>query len=121
MLLVSYCGLNCEECEAFVATKNNDGPLKEKVAKNWSKLYGIKVEPKDISCAGCKSSEKKDKYCESMCKIRKCCQQKEIETCAHCEAFACEYLQEVFDYSLDAKKTLECLRSTAKLVNGSKS
>ncbi len=120
MLSVSYCGLNCEECEAFVATKNNDIELKKKVAKKWSQLYGIEVEPENISCAGCKSSEKKGKYCESMCKIRKCCQEKELETCAECDSFACKDLQEIFDYSLDAKKTLECLRSPAELVNGSK-
>jgi len=120
MLSVSYCGLNCEECEAFVATKNNDGELKKKVAKKWSHLYGIEVAPEDISCAGCKSSGKKGKYCESMCKIRKCCQQKEIETCAQCEVFACKDLQEIFDYSLDAKKNLECLMSPTRLVNGIK-
>ncbi len=116
MVSVSYCGLNCEECEAYVATKTNDNKLKKKVAKKWSQLYGIVVEPDEISCAGCRSSEKKGKYCESMCKIRKCCQQKEIETCAHCDEFACENLQEIFDYSLDAKKTLECLRAPAKLA-----
>ena len=109
--MLSYCGLNCEECEAFAATKNNDRTLKEKVAEKWSKLYGVKLKPEDIVCKGCKSTGEKGKYCESMCEVRKCCQEKNLKTCAECESFACQNLQEIFHYSLDAKKTLECLRS----------
>jgi hypothetical protein len=57
--MLSYCGLNCGDCEAFIATKDNDKVLKEKVANKWSKLYGKKIEPEDINCKGCKSNGKK--------------------------------------------------------------
>jgi hypothetical protein len=53
------CGLNCEICPVFVATANCDSTLKEKIAKEWSKLYEDylekPLEPKDINCAGCHS------------------------------------------------------------------
>jgi hypothetical protein len=120
MFHISYCGLNCEECEAFVATKNNDKILKKKVAKKWSQLYGIEMKPENIHCAGCKSTGKKGKYCESMCKISKCCTEKGIETCAQCDSFACKDLKEIFNYSLDAKKSLECLRPPDKLEDSVK-
>ena len=31
---IAYCGIDCEKCEARVATKNNDDTLREKVAKD---------------------------------------------------------------------------------------
>ena len=30
---IAYCGLNCETCEARLATMKNDDALREKVAK----------------------------------------------------------------------------------------
>ena len=30
---IAYCGLNCEACEARIATVNNDDKLRAKVAK----------------------------------------------------------------------------------------
>ena len=33
---IAYCGLDCEKCEARIATMNNDDALRQKVAKEWS-------------------------------------------------------------------------------------
>lgn len=33
--LIAYCGLDCEKCDAQIATLNNDDALREKVAKLW--------------------------------------------------------------------------------------
>ncbi len=41
--LSAYCGLNCEECEAYKATINNDDELREKVAKEWSILNNVEI------------------------------------------------------------------------------
>jgi len=35
---IAYCGLNCETCEARLATINNDDALREKVAKEWGEM-----------------------------------------------------------------------------------
>ncbi len=109
-MLLAYCGINCEECEAFIAAKNDDIILKEKVANKWSKLYGTKIKPEDINCQGCKSGGQKGHYCEKMCKISKCCIENNFESCAKCESYACKDLQEIFNCFLDAKKRLDCLR-----------
>ena len=31
--LIAYCGLDCEKCDARIATLNNDNALREKVAQ----------------------------------------------------------------------------------------
>ena len=40
---IAYCGLDCEKCEARIATVNNDIQLREKVAQLWTKLNGVKI------------------------------------------------------------------------------
>ena len=52
--LIAYCGLDCEKCEAYIATKNNDNALREKVAKEWSELNGVDITPEMINCDGCR-------------------------------------------------------------------
>ena len=34
--LIGFCGLDCEMCEARIATLNNDDGLRRKVAAEWS-------------------------------------------------------------------------------------
>ena len=51
---IAYCGLNCEACEARIATVNNDDNLREKVAKEWSEMNKADITPEMINCAGCR-------------------------------------------------------------------
>lgn len=41
--LIGYCGLDCEQCDARIATVNNDKALREKTAKLWSSLNGVEI------------------------------------------------------------------------------
>lgn len=34
--LIACCGLDCESCDARIATVENDNELKEKTARKWS-------------------------------------------------------------------------------------
>ena len=45
---IAYCGLNCEACEARIATVNNDDDLREKVAKEWSEMNKADITPEMI-------------------------------------------------------------------------
>ena len=36
--LIAYCGLDCQKCEAHIATINNDDELRREVASKWSEL-----------------------------------------------------------------------------------
>ena len=40
---IAYCGLDCEACEARLATVNNDNELRIKVSKEWSELNGVEI------------------------------------------------------------------------------
>ena len=69
---IAYCGLDCEACEARLATVNNDVELRQRVAKEWSELNGVEIIPEMINCVGCRIDGVKTPYCESLCLIRQC-------------------------------------------------
>ena len=52
--LIGCCGLDCEQCDARIATVNNDEALREKTAKLWSRLNGAEITPQMINCVGCR-------------------------------------------------------------------
>jgi hypothetical protein len=110
MSMIAYCGLHCEKCSAFLATLHNDDDLRAKVAKEWSEMYLIPVKAEDINCTGCRSDGVKSQYCERLCRIRLCAQGREVQTCADCDWFPCEHLNEVFRFAPQAKVLLEALR-----------
>ena len=35
---IAYCGLDCEQCDAYIATLHDDQALREKTAKLWAEL-----------------------------------------------------------------------------------
>jgi hypothetical protein len=39
--MISFCGLLCNECPAYIATQTNDDRLREKVAKNGAKCLAL--------------------------------------------------------------------------------
>ncbi|MEW6350828.1 MAG: DUF3795 domain-containing protein [Thermodesulfobacteriota bacterium] len=110
--MIAYCGLDCERCEAFIATKNDDDALREKVAKEWSALYGTTITADAINCTGCLSNGIKTYYCEHMCPIRPCAKEKGLATCAQCDDFPCNQLQEVFKLAPEAERRLRSLRTS---------
>ena len=82
--MIGCCGLNCEECDAYIATKNNDDALREKTAKLWSELNHTTILPAQINCTGCRADGIKTFYCENLCAVRKCALQKGFATCGDC-------------------------------------
>ena len=82
---IGYCGLNCENCEARIATATDDNLLREKVAKEWSELNSSEITPDMINCVGCRIEGVKTPYCESICPIRQCAMGKGVETCGSCQ------------------------------------
>ncbi|MBQ2658221.1 MAG: DUF3795 domain-containing protein [Erysipelotrichaceae bacterium] len=82
--LVGYCGLDCEKCDAYIATLNNDQQLREKTAKLWSELNQYPITPEQINCQGCRVDGVKTVFCDSLCEVRKCAMKKKMETCGVC-------------------------------------
>ena len=82
--MIAYCGLDCEKCDAYVATVTNDDALRKKTAKFWSELNGIEITPDQINCEGCRRGGVKTIYCDKLCPIRLCALEKSYETCGNC-------------------------------------
>ena len=105
---IAYCGLNCETCEARIATVNHDDALRRQVAKAWSELNSVEITPEMIHCVGCRISGPKTPYCEFLCPIRQCATNKQIQTCATCpEMKTCEKLAAIIGNSPDAARNLQ--------------
>ena len=104
---IAYCGLDCEACDARLATVNNDQALRQKVASLWSELNGVDITPEMINCEGCRMDGVKTPYCDSLCQIRQCALDKEYETCGDCpEMQACEKVGAIISNNEEALRNL---------------
>ena len=54
--MIGYCGLDCEKCDAYLATINDDQALREKTAKLWVELNNAPILPEHINCEGCRAN-----------------------------------------------------------------
>lgn len=109
--LIACCGLVCSECDAYLATQDNDDGQRATVAELWSKLYRAEITPREINCDGCITENCRHfKHCAT-CEIRQCAKGRTIENCAHCDAYACKKLREFFDIAPGAKSTLDAIRA----------
>lgn len=105
--MIAYCGLDCEQCDAYIATKNNDQALREKTARLWSELNNATILPEHINCDGCRVNGRKTVYCESLCAIRQCALKKGVATCGEClEMEQCPLVGAVFAHNPQARKNL---------------
>lgn len=104
---IAYCGLDCESCEARLATVHNDDALRRKVAALWSDLNGAEITPEMIHCVGCRVSGVKTPFCDALCPIRQCALSRKVETCGSCgEMDGCEKLGAITKNNADALRNL---------------
>jgi len=71
--MIAYCGLDCSKCDGYLATQSGNDEELIKVAIKWSKLYRADVKPEYVVCDGCRVGGRKSYYCTNLCKIYKCC------------------------------------------------
>ena len=108
--LISYCGLRCDECEAYLVTLANDDEGRARIAAEWSKNYGANLSPEHINCLGCTTNTDVRLGHWYECEYRICAQERDVATCGHCEDYACEKLQKLLDRVPAAKETLDAVR-----------
>ena len=105
---IAYCGLDCEVCEARLATLNNDDELRRKVAEKWSELNRVRITPEMINCEGCRLDGVKTPFCDSLCPIRQCALSKGVETCGSCgEMENCQRVKMILDSNAEARRNLQ--------------
>jgi len=107
MEYMSYCGLLCNECPVYIATKNNDNEMKAKLAVDYSNEHCI-FEQADMNCEGCFSiKDKNNKMCGG-CKIRQCAITKNPEkNCALCNDYPCSILVEYCPVGCESRLRLD--------------
>ena len=106
--LIACCGLDCEKCQARIATVNDDDALRAKVAREWSELNHVTITPEMINCLGCRVEGPKTPFCESLCPIRLCVRAKSYDTCAPCpDLRTCSMLAMITSTNSDALARLE--------------
>jgi hypothetical protein len=110
--MIAYCGIQCDKCDTFIATKHDDNTKRQEIASKWSKQFNSEFTPDQINCVGCKSEDGPLFFYCSSCEIKKCATQKGVLTCAHCEDFGCETLEQFLQLSPENKTMLEEIRKS---------
>lgn len=106
--MIGYCGLDCEKCDAYLATVNNDQALREKTAKLWAELNNAPILPEHINCEGCRANGAKTVFCNNLCEIRKCALKKGVSTSGDCpELDSCQTVQAIFENNPSALENLK--------------
>lgn len=106
--MIACCGLDCEKCEARIATVTQDDALREKVAQSWSQMNQVTITPQMINCVGCRVAGAHTPYCESLCEIRKCACQKGYATCAECSEWElCGTVGAILSNAPEARENLK--------------
>lgn len=104
---IAYCGLDCEQCDAYIATLHDDQALREKTAKLWAELNHAPILPEHIHCQGCRADGAKTVFCEQLCAVRRCARQRGVDTCGDCpEVETCPTVGAIFANAPQAKKNL---------------
>lgn len=109
--ILAFCGLDCGECEAYVATQKDDRTGLEAVAKQWAAQYGAKAISADMCvCDGCSSGKRTSTAHAVTCAIRLCATARGVTTCGHCQDYACETLKGFFAFAPALRDKLEAIR-----------
>jgi len=114
--LLSYCGLVCNTCPIYLATrevnKEEQTRMRTEIAKICKEEYGMKVGLSDVTdCDGCRTENGRLFSGCVDCTIRECVKQKEIENCASCPEYICRNLESFFMKDPSAKIRLNEMRN----------
>jgi len=108
--IIGICGLVCTDCSAFIAMRDDDDALRAKTAAEWSKMHNADLKPEDINCSGCTSEgEVKLGHC-SVCTVRLCGVKRGVTTCAECDDYGCDTLEEFLKMAPMLREGLEARR-----------
>ena len=104
---IGICGIDCEKCDAFIATRNNDQALREKTAKLWAELNNAPILPEHINCEGCRKDGAKTFFCSELCAVRRCALEKGFETCGDCpDKETCPKVGEIWSNNAQVRMNL---------------
>lgn len=106
--LIAYCGLDCEKCDARIATINNDDNLRKETSRKWCEMnHTDQITPESINCTGCRVDGPKFYFCSHLCEVHKCVTAKGFETCGDCaDKDSCKTVGAIWENCAEAKTNL---------------
>lgn len=132
--ILSKCGYRCDLCLAYKENVEKEDQ-RDILSDGWFEIYGFRIEPQNIVCEGCVSSENPI-LIDTKCPVRPCVISKSISNCSACDDYICEDLDsrivnrknwevrigrelssfeyENFVYPYESKPRLDKLRKKAK-------
>lgn len=90
-----YCGHDCSRCITFLATKHEDGDLREQSRKFYQEEFGRDIPLADICCSGGRS-ENIFILCRE-CPFRECCRNRGLTACGDCPDYPCGMLADYME------------------------
>jgi len=109
--LIAICGLNCGECDIYLAPTNP--VIAKKLIKRFEGMWKD-VKATDFHCSTCRGD--KAKCWTEECWIRDCCViSKKLEFCYECKEFPCKKLIEWSKQSENYAKALQNLKNMKKI------
>lgn len=112
---ISYCGLVCQTCPIYLATREGNEEEQKRMHSEIAQLcreqYGMAYRPEDITdCDGCRMEGGRLFSACNDCTIRNCARQKGLENCAYCSEYVCERLEALFATEPTARVRLDEIR-----------
>ena len=106
--LIACCGIDCENCDARIATVRNDDELRDATAKKWQVMYQAPdITAESINCMGCRVEGVKIAHCYE-CEISNCVKAKGFNTCGDCEDLeTCQIISFVIQNVPGTKENLQ--------------
>ena len=113
--LIAYCGLTCQACPIYLATRQENAEeqasMRAEIARLCRQNYGMDYASADITdCDGCRTEGGRLFSGCSKCPVRNCAREKGLENCAYCAEYACEQLEKHFKSDPTAKTRLDEIR-----------
>ena len=114
--LISVCGLNCGECEIYLAPNNHE--IAKRLVKRFDGLWDD-VKTSDFHCSTCRGD--RSKCWTEECWIRECCiENKKLDFCFECKEFPCKKIIEWSKQSENYAEALQNLKNMKKIYRFSK-
>lgn len=87
------CGNNCGRCSLY--TENLTDDKRQWISEGMGDYIGWKPKPETLKpCAGCQASDDGFLYLKN-CPVRRCAQYNQIDNCAYCGVFPCQFVPNV--------------------------
>ncbi len=106
---VAYCGIDCTTCEEHQVTVDGAPADREALLGYWRHEYPDATMD-FVTCHGCREHGTRLFFLCNKCKIRQCAMEKKVGTCACCDEYPCNKLENHLALFPEARKNLEDIR-----------